>query len=46
MINLAMQAELESIRVTRLAEMAELDEIIAELDPMIVQQSREVQEYA
>lgn len=35
LINRAMQAELESIRVTRFAEMAELDEIIAELDPLI-----------
>ncbi|MBC2835608.1 hypothetical protein [Paragemmobacter straminiformis] len=38
-INRAMMAELESIRVTRFAEMAELDEIIAELDPLIAEVS-------
>lgn len=42
-INRAMLAELESIRVTRFAEMAELDEIIAELDPLI---APEVPEHA
>lgn len=46
MINRAMQAELESIRVTRFAEMAELDEIIAELDPLIAQPTSEVPEHA
>lgn len=46
MINRAMLAELESIRVTRFAEMAELDEIIAELDPLIAPQSPEVSEHA
>ena len=30
-----MAAELEAMRVTRLSEVAELDEIIAELDPLI-----------
>lgn len=39
LINRAMMAELESIRVTRFAEMAELDEIIAELDPLIAEVS-------
>lgn len=34
-INRAMAAELEAMRVTRLSEVAELDEIIAELDPLI-----------
>lgn len=34
-INRAMQAELDAIRAERLSEMAELDEIIAELDPLI-----------
>lgn len=43
LINRAMLAELESIRVTRFAEIAELDEIIAELDPLI---SPEVPEHA
>lgn len=38
-INRAMMAELESVRVTRFAEMAELDEIIAELDPLIAEVS-------
>ncbi len=42
-INRAMLAELESIRVTRFAEIAELDEIIAELDPLI---APEVPEHA
>lgn len=45
-INRAMQAELESIRVTRFAEMAELDEIIAELEPLIAPPSSEVPEHA
>lgn len=35
LINRALATELESIRVTRFAEIAELDEIIAELDPLI-----------
>lgn len=34
-INRAMVAELDSVRVSRLAEMAEMDEILAELDPLI-----------
>ena len=34
-INRAMAAELEAVRVTRLAEVAELDEIITELTPLI-----------
>ncbi len=45
-INRAMMAELESIRVTRFAEMAELDEIIAELDPLIAPYRPEVSEHA
>lgn len=45
-INRAMMAELESIRVTRFAEMAELDEIIAELDPLIASAAPEVPEHA
>ena len=34
-INRAMAAELDALRSTRLAEIAEMDEILAELDPMI-----------
>jgi hypothetical protein len=34
-INRAMVVELDSIRVQRLAEVAELDEILAELDPIV-----------
>jgi chromosome segregation ATPase len=34
-INRAMVAELDSVRISRLAEMAEMDEILAELDPLI-----------
>lgn len=34
-INRAMAAELEAMRVARLSEVAELDEIMAELDPLI-----------
>lgn len=34
-INRAMMAELEAVRVTRLSEVAELDEIITELTPLI-----------
>lgn len=34
-INRAMLAELEAMRVTRLSEVAELDEILTELDPLI-----------
>lgn len=46
LINRAMQTELESIRVSRFAEMAELDEIIAELDPLITPDGTEVPEHA
>lgn len=35
LINKAMQAELDALRNTRLAEIAEMDEILAELDPLI-----------
>ncbi len=31
----AMQAELEALRATRLSEMAEMDEILSELKPLI-----------
>ena len=34
-VNRAMMAELEAIRVTRLSEVAELDEILTELTPLI-----------
>ena len=34
-INRAMQAEIEAMRVARLSEVAELDEIISELTPHI-----------
>lgn len=34
-INRAMMAELESIRITRLSEVAEMDEILTELTPLI-----------
>jgi uncharacterized protein (DUF885 family) len=34
-LNRAMAVELESVRVSRLAEIAEMDEILAELDPLI-----------
>ena len=34
-INRAMQAELEALQAERLSEMAELDGIIAELDPLV-----------
>lgn len=34
-INRAMAAELDALRSTRLAEIAEMDEILAELDPLI-----------
>lgn len=34
-INRAMLAELESLRATRLAEMAEMDEILTALDPLV-----------
>lgn len=35
LINRAMQAELEALRATRQSEMAEMDEILAELKPLI-----------
>ncbi|MEZ5756239.1 MAG: hypothetical protein R3D90_16290 [Paracoccaceae bacterium] len=34
-INRAMMAELEAVRVTRLSEVAEMDEILSELTPLI-----------
>ncbi len=37
LINKAMLAELEALRSTRLSEMAEMDDIIAELTPMITE---------
>lgn len=43
-INRALQAEVEAMRVERLSEMAELDGIIAELDPLLgpaAEESRE-----
>ncbi len=35
LINKAMQAELDALRATRFAELAEMDEILAALDPLI-----------
>lgn len=35
MINRALQAEVDAMRAERLSEMAELDEILSELDPLI-----------
>ena len=35
LLNKAMLAELEALRATRLSEMAEMDEILAELKPLI-----------
>lgn len=37
-INRAMLAELEAIRVTRLSEVAEMDEILSELTPLITEE--------
>ncbi|WGV16906.1 hypothetical protein [Fuscovulum ytuae] len=37
-INRAMMAELESIRVARLSEVAEMDEILSELTPLITEE--------
>lgn len=37
-INRAMMAELEAIRVTRLSEVAEMDEILSELTPLITEE--------
>jgi len=41
-INKALQAELDALRATRMAEIAEMDEIIAEIDPLLDPQTAEV----